>query len=184
MSKTTTQETRATALDRLDPVPAGRAITGRERRAAIQQWLLTSAGSERQAHRQWACGSVAVLRCGQTFDAVRIPVALVEGAAGTDDRQRIAAYLNEALFGGATFIDEVTKHVYCLVEASAGDWDTPDTWYLGKHHHLGVPRLDATRVERTYWLVAPDVPVTLCLLDAVRQMTDFARFRAATRTDG
>ncbi|MYR40479.1 hypothetical protein [Streptomyces sp. SID5910] len=95
----TAQENRAPALDGLDPHPVAPVVTGRERRLTIEQWLLRAADDERRARKEWQRDGTALLRCGRSFSAVRIPLGLVEIAAGTQDRQRMRAYLHEALLG-------------------------------------------------------------------------------------
>ncbi|WP_328434606.1 hypothetical protein [Streptomyces sp. NBC_00425] len=173
-----TQEHRATALDHT----AGQVVTGRERFLAIARWLLDAADDEEQARREWKAGGIALLRCGRSFDAVCVPLVLVETAAGTTDRQRLAAYLHEALLGGPVFLDTASHLVYCLLSTSTPpDWRPPDCGHFGRDNYLGVPLPGGPDTARSYWLVEPDAPGAVCVLDAVSQMVTFAHFRAATR---
>ncbi|MER5699251.1 hypothetical protein ACWDBO_25695 [Streptomyces mirabilis] len=105
--------------------------------------------------------------------------------AVTESLPRMAAYLHEALLGGAVFLDDASHHVCCLVPSTTpDDWHASGSEYLGKDAYLGVPFPGAAPTMRSHWLVELDAPDTVCLPDAVLQMVTFARFRAATRVNG
>lgn len=179
----TTQENRATTLDRTDSRRAAEVVTGRERLLAVERWLLAAADDEAKARREWCSEGMALLRCGRSFDAVRIPLVIVEAAAGTEHRIMIATYLHEALLGGPAFVDGASNAVYCLVApATAEGWEFPDTECRGEAAYIGVPVLRASGHARSCWLLEPDGPGMVCRPDPVKQMVEFGRFRAATRT--
>ncbi|GGT29113.1 hypothetical protein GCM10010254_57160 [Streptomyces chromofuscus] len=177
----TTQANRASsAPDALDVQPADRIVTGPERRAAVKTWLLTAAADRDIARREWDRHSVALLRCGGIFTAVRVPMVLVEAAAGTEDRRKIGAYLDEALLGGAVFLDEGSSHVHFLVSPTVWNrWNVPDSECLVQDSYLGVPNPDPDPDEPSRWLLGMGGPGDLCVPDAVKQLVMFARFRAA-----
>ncbi|MFG2682517.1 hypothetical protein [Streptomyces sp. NPDC048392] len=160
----------------------GAVVTGAERQHAIEQWLLAAADDELTARQQWRKGGIALLRCGKSFDAVRVPLVIVEAAAGMTEHIMIAAYLHEALLGGPAFVDASSNLVYCLVVPSTGHWREPDTEYLGADSYLGVPVLRAPSSARSCWFLEPDWPGMVCRPDAVKQMVTFGRFRAAMGT--
>jgi hypothetical protein len=184
MSKTTQANRASTAPDHIDSGPAGHDVTGEERQVAAATWLLSAADNRDIAKQEWRFGDVALLRCGALFTAVRVPLATVEAAAGTDDRQKIGAYLNEALLGGAVFLNGATEEVYFLVPPSTwGRWKVPGTECLCPDLYLGVPRPGAEPEERSYWLVEMDGPGVLSMENAVKQVVAYGRLRAAQSDD-
>ncbi|MEU6594792.1 hypothetical protein ABZ923_37290 [Streptomyces sp. NPDC046881] len=143
-------------------------------------WLLMAAHDPVTAHRDWGGGDVALLRCGTLFTAVRVPLDLVETAAGTGNPWEIGVYLNEALLGGAVFTDRTAGQVYFLVLASAwGRWNVPGTECLSPGMLLGVPRPGVDQKARSHWLLEMDGPGVLCMEHAVKQLVEHARLRAA-----
>ncbi|MEV0642976.1 hypothetical protein AB0I77_50375 [Streptomyces sp. NPDC050619] len=96
----------------------------------------------------------------------RISAGLVRVAAGTDNSEKIDAFLTEVSQGGPVFMDRYTGRYYVLVPASTGqrrEWTSrrdPEAEFLGRGCFLGVPRTDATMPERvrSYWCVPMDVP--------------------------
>lgn len=157
-------------------------VGGADRMRAVEQRLLKAADDEEIARQQWHRDGVALLRCGRSFGAVRVPLVIVEAAAGTERRIMIAAYPPEALLGGPAFVDGSSNHVCRPVASKAGEWRAPDTEYLDENSRLGVPVLRASRHARSCWLFEPDGPGVVCQPDAVKQMVSLGRFRAAMRT--
>lgn len=180
MSKTTQANRTSTALDASDVQPADRVVTGAERRAAVATWLLTAARDRDVARREWRCDGVARLRCGGVFTAIRVPMPLVEAAAGTAERRRIGAYLSEALLGGAAFIDETSSAAYFLVPPMHSTlWGrVPDTRCLTPDIELCVPNPDPDPDMPSRWLLEMGGPGDLCVPEAVKQLVYYARFRA------
>ncbi|MFD5570506.1 hypothetical protein [Streptomyces cadmiisoli] len=177
MSKTT-QENRATSTP--EAQPAHRIVAGHERRAAVKTWLLTAADNREMARQEWQRQGVALLRCGGILTAVRVPLLLVEAAAGTNDRREIGVYLDAALLGGAAFLDETSSHVYFLVPPTLWNrWRVPESECLVKDSYLGVPDPDPDPDEAARWLLDMGGPGDLCSSSAVRQLVEFARFRIA-----
>ncbi|MEU1265557.1 hypothetical protein ABZ473_26495 [Streptomyces cellulosae] len=181
MSERTQPPTVSTELER--PARQGSVVTGAERALAVEQWLLCAAKDRDQARAEWEQDGGALLRCGGLFSAIRLPLALVAAAAGTDDRQHVAAYLADALHGGGVFVDEVFQQVYFLVPTAACQpgqtgWlrGMPDAGTLHSEAFLGVPR-PCTSDRRRYWLVEMGGPGDLCTPDAVKQLVAYARFR-------
>ncbi|MCX4458705.1 hypothetical protein OOK58_43120 [Streptomyces sp. NBC_01728] len=155
--------------------------TRSERRLAVEHWLLAATRDRKQARQEWCRDGVALLRCGGVFTAVRVPVELVEAAAGTEDRRQMSQHLNEALWGGPAFIDERSRQVYFLVPPSAHNgWRLPHSDCLSADTYLGVPYPGAEPQGLTYWLVEMDGPSMLCTPDAVKQLVMHGRLRLVT----
>lgn len=154
--------------------------TRSERRLAVEHWLLAATSDRKQARQEWCRDGVALLRCGGVFTAVRVPVELVEAAAGTEDRRQMSQYLNEALWGGPAFIDERSRQVYFLVPPSAyNGWRLPHSDCLSADTYLRVPYPGAEQ-GLTYWLVEMDGPSMLCTTDAVKHLVMHARLQLVT----
>ncbi|MFF9570668.1 hypothetical protein [Streptomyces sp. NPDC014685] len=141
---------------------------------AVTYWLLSGASNMREARDQWVSKGIALLRCGVVFAAVRIQADIVQAAAGTEDPERIGAYLKEVLRGGPVFIDTSSQRYYALVPASMSrlpHWagPVPGVECLGPGCFLGVPSPQRTEPERSrsYWCVPMDGPRALCSPDAV-----------------
>ncbi|MEU7323447.1 hypothetical protein ABZ682_23280 [Streptomyces griseoviridis] len=182
-----TQENRAaaTALPRLDADAAGQVDAGWERRLATEQWLLDAADDEVKARQEWCAGDVALLRCGRSFSAIRVPLMLVQAAADSEAREQVAAYLHEALLGGAAFVARGARSVYCLIPASTPDkYRVPDCEHLRRDSYLGVPFPATPQSTRSYWLVKPAAPDSVSVFDSVAQMVTVGRSRAAMRAGG
>lgn len=141
--------------------------TGQERQLAVSHWLLSVARDKRTARIQWQEHGVALLACGRTFAAVRLPAGLVHAAAGSHVPEAVDAYLRRVL-DGPVFTDRYAQLYYALVPASTRlRWpvdDLPGTDCLGLDHYLGVPAVDITDPERgrSYWCVPMDSPGELC----------------------
>ncbi|MFE7330767.1 hypothetical protein ACFU8W_38670 [Streptomyces sp. NPDC057565] len=157
-----------------------------ERELAVGHWLLTAAPDMNEARDQWATRGIALLRCGGTFAAIRIPAGIVQAAAGTEDPKRIGVYLDEAVHG-PVFIDMSSQRYYALVPASTSrlpqwaDRQVPEAECLGSGCFLGVPRPQRTEPEmfRSYWCVPMDGPGALCSPDAVSQLVTYGRYQRA-----
>ncbi|GAB2961735.1 hypothetical protein GCM10023080_022610 [Streptomyces pseudoechinosporeus] len=138
---------------------------------------------------QWGEHGIALLRCGTLFSAVRIAEEIVHAAAGTDEAERVNAYLAAALLQGPVIHDPRRGRYYALVPAStAARWRAPDTDCLGRGWHLGVPRTDVTRdapdAWRPYWSVPMPSPGELCSPGAVAQLVAMGRYRQASEALG
>ncbi|MGW4954792.1 hypothetical protein [Streptomyces parvulus] len=171
---------RAEASD--DPLDCGAVVDDGGRRLAVEHWLLNGADNERAARQRWREDGVALLRCGRSFGAVRIPLAVVGAAAGSEERIMIAAYLYEALLGGPAFVDGASNLVYCLVAPLAGYGCAPGSEYLGEDSYLGVPVLGASGHARSCWLIEPDGPGVVCRPESVQRLVEFGRLRAGMET--
>lgn len=144
------------------------------------EWLLRAADDPGTAVREWRTHGVALLRCGKTFAAIRIPATLVHAALGTTDPQQIAAALPNAL-GGPAIWDGPEMPVYALIQGHAGlVWDgRDDTPCLGQDPsldtYLGVPALDRLAPPGPHWVVPPRTDEQLCRPSAVRGFITRAR---------
>jgi hypothetical protein len=184
MSKTTQANSASTAPDQIDTGPAGHDVTSQERQAAAATWLLSAADNREIAKQEWSFDDVALLRCGALFTAVRVPLATIVAAAGTDDVQKLGAYLTESLLGGAVFLNRQFEEVYLLVPPSTwGRWEEPDTDCLSPGMLLGVPRPGAEPTQRSHWLVEMDGPGVLCMKEPVKQVVRCGRLRTAQDDD-
>ncbi|MFF5968304.1 hypothetical protein ACFY64_32185 [Streptomyces collinus] len=184
MPKTTQTNRASTAPDQLGTGPAGHDVTSEERQAAAATWLLSAADNREIAKQEWSFNDVALLRCGTLFTAVRVPLATIVAAAGTDDLRKLGAYLNEVLLGGAVFLNRPFEDVYFLVPPSTwGGWSVPDTDCLCPGVLLGVPRPGAEPTERSHWLVEMDGPGVLCMTEPVMRVVTSGRLRIAQNDD-
>ncbi|KOV51445.1 hypothetical protein ADL00_40540 [Streptomyces sp. AS58] len=146
-------------------------------------WLLTAAEDRERARQEWDGHDVALLRCGGAFAAVRVPTTVVEAAARTNDRRMMGEYLDEALLGGAAFIDESFCRVYFLVPPSECDrWNVAGSTCLGPDTFLGVPYPGVEHHGRAYWLAEMDGPGALCTPDVVKQLVLNGRHRLTSLT--
>ncbi|MFJ3496801.1 hypothetical protein ACIPPJ_24865 [Streptomyces sp. NPDC086091] len=181
----TTQGRKAKVPHQLGLHAVGREATGRDRRPAVEHWLLAAADDVTRARREWQEYGVTLLRCGRSFDAVRVPRLLVEAAAGTADRARLGRYIRAALLGGPAFLDAAEYDLYCLVPpATSTEWRVPGTECLGKDAHLSVPHLGVAGAPRSSWLSEPVDADAVCVRPAVAQLVVFGRFRARTQGGG
>ncbi|MEV6164384.1 hypothetical protein AB0L71_21090 [Streptomyces sp. NPDC052052] len=163
--------------------------TRKDRESVVGDWLLGAAPDLDEARTEWATTGIALLRCGGAFTAVRIQADIVQAAAGTEDPERVDAFLAEALHGGPVFIDRSSRRYYALVPASTSrlpQWAgcaVPGAECLGSGCFLGVPCLQRTEPEesRCYWCVPMSGPGALCSPDAVSQLVAYGRFRRAHR---
>ena len=152
--------------------------------AEVVRWLLTAADDKRQALEEWQRSGVALLACGDVFEAVRIPAHIVQAAAATDEPDRLDKYLAHALFGGPVIIDPHSRWYYALVPPrTAHRWRHRrafETEFLRTGSRLGVPhpRLSArgAQVALSYWVVPMGAPGALCSPRAVFEMTSYGRF--------
>ncbi len=159
----------------------------KDRELAVGTWLLAAAQDIKLARIQWQESGIALLRCGGLFGAIRLSADLVRAAAGTDNTQKIDAFLAEALHGGPVFIDLYAQRYYVLVPVSAGQlpgWAARrdlEAEFLGRGCFLGVPRPENTEPEgvRSYWCVPMNGPGNLTGSHAVAQLLAVARFRRA-----
>ena len=118
------------------------------------------------------------------FTAVRVPLATIVAAAGTDDLEKVGAYLNQALLGGAVFLNRPFEDVYFLVPPSTwGRWSVPDTDCLCPGVLLGVPRPGAKSTERSHWLVEMDGPGVLTMKEPVKRVVASGHLRTAQDDD-
>ncbi|MFI0827326.1 hypothetical protein ACH4Q7_23040 [Streptomyces roseolus] len=152
----------------------------RDREVGAETWLALAAPNAQEAQQEWARYGLALLRCGTTFTAVRIPADIVHAAAGTTDRAELATYLTTALDGGPCFFDSSGQAFYVLTPRStAGRWDVLDTECLsGVDRFLGVPATTVTEPDprcAAYWVVPMDGPAALCDPEIVRWLVTRGR---------
>ncbi|QKW30696.1 hypothetical protein HUT11_34710 [Streptomyces seoulensis] len=139
----------------------------RGRRTAAEDWLLQSAEDRDTAVREWTAElGVAVLTAGITWDAVRLPYAVLDGSFGRDVTPGALRHRLEQLeLAGAVFCDPFRPCLYVMVPAGTdAQWPRlpalPGVECLGRTgpcvQHVGVPRLDRTDPTGPYWLRPPD----------------------------
>nr|WP_240982764.1 hypothetical protein [Streptomyces sp. S3(2020)] len=103
---------------------------------------------------------------GRTFDAVRLPGAIVHAAAQSNEPCTIDACLAKYVCGPVIH-DPGGRRYYALVPpGTALEWTAQGTKCLSQGTYLGVPRADHTELnERTwasYWSVPMPRPGHLC----------------------
>ncbi|NML55371.1 hypothetical protein HHL19_16505 [Streptomyces sp. R302] len=154
-----------------------------DREAGAETWLILAAHDKRQAQREWAEYGVALLRCGKTFTAIRVPAEIVHAVAGTSDRDEVASYLATALDRGPCFFDGNSQSYYALAPRSAaGRWSVPGTEALGGDFFLGVPATTITAPDprcAAWWVVPMEGPAALCDVGIVRWLVERGRMRLA-----
>ncbi|MGY3199677.1 hypothetical protein [Streptomyces sp. TE5632] len=147
-----------------------------ERQLAAARWLLGAAEDRDLARTQWEkADGVALLACGGTLGAVRVPACLVWAAAGTEDLEEVDAFLRRWFIRGAVFMDLHSLLYYVLVPGvTAAEWTDggfPGVECLGRDHYLGVPAVRLTEARgRSYWCVPMDGPGDLCYVGEVLQL--------------
>lgn len=152
----------------------------RDSAAGAESWLILAARDAGQARREWAEFGVALLRCGTSFTAVRIPADIVLAAAGTNDRVALVTYLTTAL-DGPCFFDGNSRSFYALTPLStARRWDVLETECLGADFFLGVPATTITEPDprcAAYWVVPMAGPAALCDPEIVRWLVQRGRIQ-------
>ncbi|MEU1372002.1 hypothetical protein ABZ454_38835, partial [Streptomyces sp. NPDC005803] len=137
----------------------------RDRRATAYTWLLAAAQDGKVAMMEWDRHGTALLTAGVTWDAVRVPYALLDP---TYDRDTEPAVLRRRLaeleVDGPVFCDPYRPHLYFMVPAGT-DQSWPRTLVpaqveiLGGTrpyiHHVGVPRPNRVEPPGPYWLTPP-----------------------------
>lgn len=150
---------------------------------AIAEWLLTAAPDIDTARLEWETDGLTLLRCGNIFDAIRIPLDEVEAVAGTRSPADVDDYLARALHGAPVIRCGIGRHLYVLCEpGTAQDCKAPGTEPLGDIL-LGVPRIDlASHPGHTasYWAVPPASPAALGRGNAVAGLVVHGRFELAS----
>ncbi|WP_327660895.1 MULTISPECIES: hypothetical protein [unclassified Streptomyces] len=168
--------------DPVEPAPGALIHADRDRELAAENWLLSAASCVKETRTAWQETGLALLRCGVTFTAVRIPATVVHAAAETDAPERVRDYLARTL-DGPVFADQFSRLFYALVPASTADHPTwqgriaPDAECLGTNSFLGVPRTGREDPERSrcHWVVPMTGPGDLCTPDAVLRLIDYGR---------
>lgn len=162
----------------LRPVPTGPGVLvhpGADRRMAAEHWLASAHPRPAQARQEWTRDGVALLPLGTLLSAVRLPGELVLAVAGCRaPSPHVDEFLAEVLDGGPVICDPRGLRYYALVPASmprtwhmaAEEWRADDVDCLGRHCHLGVPRLDRTELDPDtygpYWSVPMASAAALC----------------------
>ncbi|MFE9886133.1 DUF6415 family natural product biosynthesis protein [Streptomyces scopuliridis] len=138
---------------------------------AVSQWLASSIDTPDFAFEDWQSGRPAVLRCGVRFDAVRMPVQLVHGAAGSTAPEVVGGFLAEMLDGAV--ICHPGQWYYALVPPGTAEvWRSPWAVVRSIGAWLGVPRPDRTEPSGVslYWSLPMAEAGTLCSADAVAEL--------------
>ncbi|MFE7975743.1 hypothetical protein [Streptomyces shenzhenensis] len=150
---------------------------------AVAEWLLTCAiWDEGQAKEEWSTQGVTLVQCGRRFCAIRLPLPLVNGAAGSDDPATVDTYLETALHGAPVFRGVTGQWLYVLVESSgAARWTVHGIECI-RDQQLGVPRPDLIGYPgrtASYWAVPMSRPGELGTVSAVSQLVAHGRHRVA-----
>ncbi|MGP2435925.1 hypothetical protein [Streptomyces sp. JW3] len=139
----------------------------RDRRENAEQWLLRAAPDVRVALDEWTRG-VAVLVAGRSWDAVRVPYALLDPAFHrATEPSTLRAWITQQHLVGPSFCDPYRPFAYFLVPPG-----TDREWPRGTFavaagleclggtepyvRHVGVPRTDRTAPPGLFWLMPPD----------------------------
>ncbi|MFI0769238.1 hypothetical protein ACH4TQ_30760 [Streptomyces sp. NPDC021218] len=173
-----------TEQDASQSVTVGTVRSRTEKEAEVVRWLLTAAADKRQALEEWRQSGVALLECGDVFEAVRIPAHFVQAAAASYEPDRVDKYLAHAVFGGPVIIDPHSRWYYALVPPGTAErWRhrrVLETDCLRTGSVLGVPHptvfARGAQVAHSYWVVPMNAPEALCLPRAVFELAAYGRF--------
>ncbi|MEV6740454.1 DUF6415 family natural product biosynthesis protein [Streptomyces sp. NPDC051104] len=152
---------------------------------AVAEWLSSAALQDAEtARREWESDGMTVLQCGSLFTAIRVPLDVVEAAAGEFTLpNELDAYLADALLGAPVIRCTHGRRLYVLCDPSTvKDWRVPGTECLGKGYELGVPRPDLIGYPgrtSSYWAVPISQPGNLGSGAAVSQLVLHGRFAVA-----
>lgn len=162
------------ALHPVEPEPGVLVHTGSDRRLAVEQWLLATAGARDRARMEWREAGLAFLPLGTLFSAIRIPQTLVAAIVGGTSYEEADELLADALKGGPVICDPRQHRYYALVPASmptkwtvaAEEWRALGVECLGRGWYLGVPRVDMVDLDPearlSYWSVPMPSAGELC----------------------
>ncbi|MER6566321.1 DUF6415 family natural product biosynthesis protein [Streptomyces sp. NPDC001093] len=162
-----------------------RVATKGEESLAIEHWLLAAAASDAdQARTAWETEGLALLRCGAAFHAIRMPLNLVENAAGCTVPAEVDAYLADALLGALVIRCGHERWLYILCEPSTvKEWKALGIECLRDGRPLSVPRPDVighSSSTASYWAVRMFAPGLLGNGNAVSQLVSYGRYRMAS----
>ncbi|CAM5288424.1 hypothetical protein SALBM135S_03616 [Streptomyces alboniger] len=150
---------------------------------AVSAWLAEAQASPQLAHKEWITGGVALLPCGSTFDAVRLPETLVQAAVNSTDAHEVATRLQRCL-DGPVIHDSRPGLYYALMrpEGTRRRWPYQEQApRLSDGSYLGVPRLEREEPPGTHWVVPPQFEGDLCEPAAVARLIT-AGWRASEAT--
>lgn len=147
----------------------------------ISEWLARAHDDPATVHREWMDRRLAVLPLGRRFDAVRIPVEVLDAALGGLRGLRPAAVapLLEQVLRGPVIQDDA-RWFYPLVRVGgAVRWRSHAARYLGQGW-LGVPQVDQVAPPGTYWVAPVREPGSLCDLARVAELVEVGAARLAS----
>ncbi|MFF8436161.1 hypothetical protein [Streptomyces bacillaris] len=126
---------------------------------------------------------MAMLSCGETFSAVRIPASVVQAAARSAEPERVGTCLAAAMHEGPVICDRFAGCYYALVPPKAVRWEVKGIAWLGIGSVLGVPRPGITVGDgtRVYRAVPATSAAELCSPPAVSQLVAMGRYRELFR---
>ena len=152
---------------------------------SVTDWLLESSRDPRRALLEWNRVGMTLLRCGELFTAIRLPVSLVEAAASTTDPVVLNEYLDRLLFSRPVIRCNLGQWYYVLVPPEVAEWwRFPDAECLQPLTDLGVPRPDLTKcpgLTGSYWAVPMRKSGDLAEPEVVSQLIAFGRYNSASR---
>ncbi|MFC5720597.1 hypothetical protein ACFP1Z_10530 [Streptomyces gamaensis] len=120
------------------------------------QWLTDQADDPAEAGSHWRRGEPALLRLGHRMEAVRLPRAVVDRAAGFREHDRIEEALAGCGVTHAVFADAGPRWYYALVPVGTrAHWDVRGIDCLGEDSYLGVPAPFQGEPPGAHWLLTP-----------------------------
>ncbi|MGW6598517.1 hypothetical protein [Streptomyces sp. NPDC055036] len=145
---------------------------------ATARWLASSSPVSAVVYEAWQHDRPAMLRTGNPYDAVRMPLALVHAAAGSRAEDAVACVLAEVLDGPV--ICHPRHWYYALVPPGTCEtWRSAEAVVRGPGAWLGIPRPDRTEPTPVtpYWAVPVEQVGKLCGPDAVAELLRVGRSR-------
>ncbi|MGW6600919.1 hypothetical protein [Streptomyces sp. NPDC055036] len=145
---------------------------------AIARWLTSSSQALAVAHEAWEGGRPAMLRTGNPYDAVRMPLTLVHAAAESSAPDVVVGVLAKTLDGPV--ICHPRHWYYALVlPGTCETWRSAEAVVRGPGARLGIPRPDRTDPTPVtpYWAVPVEQAGKLCGPDAVAELLRVGRAR-------
>lgn len=165
----------------MTPGGSPRDVEKQASRADAYSWLLASALHQQTAALEWTTHGVALLTAGITWDAVRVPYALLDPeynrrtelgdtVRNAAMRPELATALRKRLEDfqvvGSVFCDPYRPNLYFMVPPGTDRrWPRRNLGPIGVEclggtrpyiHHVGVPRVDQVAPPGPYWLTPPD----------------------------
>lgn len=148
------------------------------------QWLTSGEAHPYDVLSTWRRKLPATLRSGHRFDAVHLPVALVEaGIDGVQDKDTIEAHFRAVGISSSVTVSR-TGHQYTVLvpPGTTRHWKEPGTTTAGNPGYVSLPTPVRHGPPGAYWLLpAPEDESMLCALVNLRLLIGKSKARGCER---